>query len=544
MEADLEGPSRDPEDLAGEVIDHFQIIGVVGRGGMGVVLRARDLLLDRPVALKMLAEELVRLPERRRALAQEARAAARAGCPEVATVYEAHLDGPRPYLAMELIEGESLREALRRGPLPAGRVLAIGRGVARALATMHARGVLHRDLKPENVMIAHDGAVKVLDFGVARLVLDAAQPLTPTPEQLARQSGTTSAYAAPELLEGGIVDARADVFAFGVMLAELLTGSPRRVAPSADELAALGGAALSTLLQGCLAPSPTRRLDDGLALLAAMDGLIGASTVGHSRRCPAPFPDGADDAAALLDAALAQAAAQEAGFLGLEHLVAALRDHVGGGPRTHRLRVALTGVEELWAPGAFQPGVPPSAPAPTPRLRALAGRLAAGFSLEMLATLICDDRGHHLHLIGRLPLVVSAADPRDQWATVSDLEAGKAEVATPARALQVLRGPEDGRVIAPEPGEELGRWSPDGAAPHALYAGTLLQDPTLSRRAATWLGGGRILLHRPGRLARGPVREPVAAAELSLRAGDVLMLSRGTWLRALSAADAAMGEGR
>ena len=201
-------------------IGHYVIRGVLGEGGMGVVYLAEDSRLGRSVALKAVAPQFVNDAARRERLRREARAAAALHHPGIATVFaleeiEGHL-----FIAGEYVPGETLRDELARGPLTAVRAVDTVLSVARALVVAHDRGVIHRDLKPENLMRTPSGEVKILDFGLARLHDPASSDVTLSAD------GTvlgTPAYMSPEQIRGTTVDARADLFALGVVLYELLT---------------------------------------------------------------------------------------------------------------------------------------------------------------------------------------------------------------------------------------------------------------------------------------------------------------------------------
>jgi tetratricopeptide (TPR) repeat protein/tRNA A-37 threonylcarbamoyl transferase component Bud32 len=196
---------------------HYEILRLLGRGGMGEVHEARDTKLQRRVALKFIAPELSADTESARRFEREALSAAALSHPHIATLYALEHDGRTVFIAMELITGGSLRERMAQGPLPAPEALAIARDVAAALAHAHRRGIVHRDIKPENLMFDEEGAVKVMDFGLARAAQ--ASRLTMTGSTLG-----TAAYMAPESTRGAI-GAPADVFALGVVLYEMLAGA-------------------------------------------------------------------------------------------------------------------------------------------------------------------------------------------------------------------------------------------------------------------------------------------------------------------------------
>jgi tetratricopeptide (TPR) repeat protein/tRNA A-37 threonylcarbamoyl transferase component Bud32 len=196
---------------------HYEILRLLGRGGMGEVYEARDTKLQRRVALKFIAPELSADAASAKRFEREALSAAALSHPHIATLYALEHDGRSLFIAMELITGGSLRERMAQGPLPAAGALAIARDVAAALAHAHRRGIAHRDIKPENLMFDEEGAVKVMDFGLAHAVQ--ASRLTLTGSTLG-----TAAYMAPESMRGA-VGAPADVFALGVVLYEMLAGA-------------------------------------------------------------------------------------------------------------------------------------------------------------------------------------------------------------------------------------------------------------------------------------------------------------------------------
>ncbi len=206
--------------VIGRRLGPYQITGLLGRGGMGIVYLGRDTRLDRPVAIKALPPAFMHDDRFRARLRREAMAAAALSHPGIATVFTLEEFDGHLYLIREYVAGHTLRETLRRGPLRIDEILAIGGKVARALAAAHAHGIIHRDLKPENVMHGGAGAVKVVDFGLARF--EHGDGLT----ALTRPGGTpgTPGYMAPEVLRGDPVDTRADQFSFGVLLYELVAG--------------------------------------------------------------------------------------------------------------------------------------------------------------------------------------------------------------------------------------------------------------------------------------------------------------------------------
>ena len=216
----------DDEPLApGAVVGAYTIVREIGRGGMGRVYLASDATLGRTVALKALAPHLLRDPAQRERLRVEARAAAALTHPGICTVYALEEIDGELYIATEFVDGHTLGEEIRAPRRPSrDEMLRTARELAAALASAHAKGIVHRDLKPENVMRGRDGRLKILDFGLARI--DAAARPRPAPRMT--QPGMligTPAYMAPEQINGLPVDARADVFAFGVLLYEYACGA-------------------------------------------------------------------------------------------------------------------------------------------------------------------------------------------------------------------------------------------------------------------------------------------------------------------------------
>ncbi|HXG68742.1 MAG TPA: protein kinase [Blastocatellia bacterium] len=211
----------------GKQISHYRVLSLLGAGGMGEVYLAEDTTLKRKVALKVLPGTIAQDKDRLRRFEQEAFAASALNHPNILTIYEFGAEGETHFLAAELVDGETLRARLQRRPLPLAKALDIAAQTAQALGAAHKAGIIHRDIKPENVMIRKDGLVKVLDFGLAKLVeppsLDSEAE---TRMQALTQAGTvmgTFAYMSPEQGRGSAVDARTDLFSLGVVLYEMLT---------------------------------------------------------------------------------------------------------------------------------------------------------------------------------------------------------------------------------------------------------------------------------------------------------------------------------
>lgn len=204
--------------LIGETVSHYRIEGKLGRGGMGIVYKAQDLRLERPVALKFLPVERCDDRVARARFLKEAQSASILDHPNICTIYEVdELDDGRPFIAMACYEGETLRQRIDRGPLPVQLALDVARQAAYGLEEAHRRGIVHRDVKPENLMLTPGGVVKILDFGVAKLA--GSEGLT----QVGKALGTT-AYMAPETLRGRSAEAQSDLWSLGVVLYEMLSG--------------------------------------------------------------------------------------------------------------------------------------------------------------------------------------------------------------------------------------------------------------------------------------------------------------------------------
>jgi serine/threonine protein kinase/WD40 repeat protein len=217
----------------GQTLLHYRIAAKIGEGGMGAVYRAVDTHLDRPVAVKVLPPDKVADPERRQRFVQEAKAASALRHPNIVVIHDIASDGGREFIVMELVEGQSLDQIIGRRGLKVSAALGYAVQIADALAKAHAAGIVHRDLKPTNVMVTDDGLVKILDFGLAKLtesVPDTGTGPTITmgaDERPRTEEGYivgTAAYMSPEQAEGKKVDARSDVFSFGAVLYEMLTG--------------------------------------------------------------------------------------------------------------------------------------------------------------------------------------------------------------------------------------------------------------------------------------------------------------------------------
>ena len=215
---------------SGARLGAYEVLAPLGAGGMGEVYRGRDPRLGREVALKVLPEALAADRDRLSRFEQEARAASALNHPNIVTIYEVGREGETAFIAMELVDGRTLRELTASGPMPVRKVLNAAAQVADGLAKAHSAGIVHRDLKPENVMVSKDGFVKILDFGLAKLVEPESGEVSvmPTLAQPETQPGTvmgTVAYMSPEQASGEMLDFRSDQFSLGSMLYEMTTGS-------------------------------------------------------------------------------------------------------------------------------------------------------------------------------------------------------------------------------------------------------------------------------------------------------------------------------
>lgn len=311
--ADGDGDSPPPATRfqPGDRLGAFEVIGRLGSGGMGDVYRARDTRLDREVAIKVLSRELADDPRSRERFEREARAVSRLTHPHICTLYDISAtqveSGDAQFLIMELLDGETLADRLRRGPLPAAQAIQMSIEILDALAAAHGMGIVHRDLKPANIMLTRSG-VKLLDFGLARLRdpdVAASEGTDGAPLTAPGLVLGTVPYMAPEQVRGTEVDARTDLFAFGAVFYEMLTGRRAFSAASQAALIAaileqdppplvvdppLASPALDRVVRACLAKDPAERWqharDVGLALRALAEGRADASHPGRGQLSP------------------------------------------------------------------------------------------------------------------------------------------------------------------------------------------------------------------------------------------------------------------
>jgi serine/threonine protein kinase len=208
----------------------YEIQFALGAGAMGEVYRARDKRLQRDVAVKVVPAAFSSDPGRLSRFEQEARAAAALNHPNILAVFDIGTDAGSPYIVSELLEGESLRDRLGRGVLPVRKAIEYAVQIAHGLAAAHDKGIVHRDLKPENIFVVNDGRVKILDFGLAKLTQVETAPLGPSMVTMGARDTLpgmvlgTLGYMAPEQVRGQPADHRADIFAFGAVFYEMVSG--------------------------------------------------------------------------------------------------------------------------------------------------------------------------------------------------------------------------------------------------------------------------------------------------------------------------------
>lgn len=278
---------------AGDTIGPFEIVALLGAGGMGDVYRAHDPRLRRPVAIKVLPIEFSSDPDRQRRFEHEALAIARLNHPHIMAVHDVGVHAGLPYIVTELLEGETLRERMGGRALPERKAVEYGIQIARGLAAAHDAGIVHRDLKPENLFVTNEGHIKILDFGLAKLsdAEAAAGPVAATVTVLGVGPVIgTAAYMSPEQARGHRADHRSDVFSFGVVLYEMMSGvSPFRRDTTADTVSAIlqddplerlpettGDSPLYRIVRHCLEKNAADRFQSFRDLLFALEAFSGA----------------------------------------------------------------------------------------------------------------------------------------------------------------------------------------------------------------------------------------------------------------------------
>ena len=283
---------------SGSKLGPYEIQSPLGAGGMGEVYRARDKRLNRDVAIKILPASFSSDADRLQRFAQEARAAAALSHPNILSIFDIGDENGAPYVVSELLEGETLRDRLRNGPLPSRKAVDYAQQIARGLAAAHEKGIVHRDLKPENLFLTEDGRLKILDFGLAKLTRPEAGDTSgdaPT-QQVGTDAGTvmgTVGYMSPEQVRGKAADSRSDIFAFGAILYEMLSGKRAfHGDSSADTMSAIlkedppdltetnrnVSPALERVVRHCLEKNPAERFQSARDVAFNLDALTDIST--------------------------------------------------------------------------------------------------------------------------------------------------------------------------------------------------------------------------------------------------------------------------
>ncbi len=294
---------------AGANVDGYEVLGLLGAGGMGEVYRARDPVLKRDVAIKVLPSFVARDPDRLWRFEQEAQAAAALNHPNILAIYRFGVFEGTPYLVSELLVGETLRQQLRHGPMSLRKAIDLGVQIAHGLAAAHDKGIVHRDLKPENLFVTKEGRIKILDFGLAKLTQPRADKEESAPTQAYETDpGSrmgTAGYMSPEMVRGKLVDHRADIFAFGAVLYEMLAGKRafqhstsaetmtailHEDPPAISQIARNAPPGLQRVVHRCLEKSAERRFQSSSDLAFALEALSEsgisspAAVVGPERR--------------------------------------------------------------------------------------------------------------------------------------------------------------------------------------------------------------------------------------------------------------------
>src|SRR5271170_6181700 len=293
---------------SGTKLGPYEILSPLGAGGMGEVYRARDARLNRDVAIKILPASFSAAADRLQRFALECRAAAALNHPNILSIFDIGEDRGAPYVVSELLEGETLRDRLRNGPLTSRKAIDYAQQIASGLAAAHEKGIVHRDLKPENLFITNDGRAKILDFGLAKVTRPEADASGDAPTiQAATEAGTvmgTAGYMAPEQVRGKPADPRSDIFAFGAILYEMLSGKRafhgessvetmsailKEEPPDLSETNRNVSPALERIVRHCLEKNPAERFQsarDAAFNLEALTEISSASRTGGMRAIP------------------------------------------------------------------------------------------------------------------------------------------------------------------------------------------------------------------------------------------------------------------
>src|SRR5258706_6522796 len=290
-------------------IAQYTIVSKIGEGGMGEVYRARDTKLGRDVAIKVLPAAFSENIDRLNRFEQEAQAAGALNHPNILVIFHIGTHEGAPYIVSELLEGETLRERMAGTALPQRKAIDYGLQIARGLAAAHEKGIVHRDIKPDNVFVTNDGRIKILDFGLAKLTgaSDATQSQTEVPtRKVNTDPGTvmgTMGYMSPEQLKGQLADHRSDIFSFGAILYEMLSGKRAfRGDSMAETMSAILredpadlsetnktiSPALERVVRHCLEKNPAERFHSARDLAFAIESLSGSASIsGQTETMPA-----------------------------------------------------------------------------------------------------------------------------------------------------------------------------------------------------------------------------------------------------------------
>ena len=294
---------------AGAKLDGYEVLGLLGAGGMGEVYRAHDPILKREVAIKILPSLASQDHDRLRRFEQEAQAAAALNHPNILAVYRFGVFEGAPYLVSELLEGDTLRQQLQQGPIPLRKSIDFSVQIARGLAAAHDKGIVHRDLKPENLFVTKDGRIKILDFGLAKLIQSSANRdnnrATQTQETEPGMVMGTPGYMSPEQVRGRALDYRTDIFAFGSILyemlasrqafqrstsAETMTAILNEDPPGISQIARSTPPGLQRVVNRCLEKNPEQRFQSASDLAFALEALSESGISAFATEAPAQPP--------------------------------------------------------------------------------------------------------------------------------------------------------------------------------------------------------------------------------------------------------------
>ncbi len=298
--------------LPGTLLGPYELISQIGAGGMGEVYRARDPRLGREVAIKVLAKSFARDPDRLRRFEQEARSTGALNHPNILAIHDLGTHEGAPYLVTELLEGETLKDRLRTAPIPQRKAIEFALQTASGLAAAHDKGIIHRDLKPDNLFVTREGRVKILDFGLAKLLGPEGNPADPTSAMTSAGHTVpgvvlgTVGYMSPEQVRGLPVDQRSDIFSFGTILFEMLAGQRaferdsavetmnailKEDPPEVDSARVLLPPGLERIVARCLEKQPEDRFRSAHDLAFALEALSGVSSMTSPTEI-LPIPEG------------------------------------------------------------------------------------------------------------------------------------------------------------------------------------------------------------------------------------------------------------